>query len=144
MRVRIKRMDKSLPLPEYKTAGAVAFDLASRVSVTILPKGVVRVPLNVAIEPPPGYMVMLAARSSLHKKGLMLAHSVGIVDNDFCGDEDEYIVPLYNFTDLPVSVERGERIAQGMFKKYDKADWEEVENLGNKTRGGFGSTGNLA
>src|SRR3989344_1223853 len=126
MKVRIKRIDKSLPLPEYKTAGAAAFDLASRVSVTILPKGVVRVPLNVAIEPPPGYMVMLAARSSLHKKGIMLAHSVGIVDNDFCGNGDEYIVPLYNFTDKEVGIERGERLVQGVFKKYDRAEWEEV------------------
>ena len=141
MKVRIKRIDKSLPLPEYKTAGAAAFDLASRVSVTILPKGVVRVPLNVAIEPPPGYMVMLAARSSLHKKGIMLAHSVGIVDNDFCGNGDEYIVPLYNFTDKEVGIERGERLVQGVFKKYDRAEWEEVDDLQNKTRGGFGSTG---
>lgn len=141
MRVRIRRIDKSLPLPEYKTAGAVAFDLAARISVTILPKGIVRVPLNVAVEPPPGYMVMLAARSSLHKKGLMLAHSVGIVDNDFAGNEDEYIVPLYNFTDKEVAISRGERLVQGVFKKYDKADWDEVEDLGNKTRGGFGTTG---
>ena len=143
MKVRIKRIDKSLPLPEYKTKGAVAFDLSPRVSLTILPKGVVRVPLNVAIEPPPGFMVMLAARSSLHKKGLMLAHSVGIIDNDFAGNEDEYHVPFYNFTDQPVSIEKGERLVQGIFKKYEKAEWEEVDDLGNKTRGGFGSTGNL-
>ncbi|TSC73647.1 MAG: deoxyuridine 5''''-triphosphate nucleotidohydrolase, partial [Parcubacteria group bacterium Gr01-1014_44] len=99
MKVRIKRIDKSLPLPEYKTKGAVAFDLSPRVSLTILPKGVVRVPLNVAIEPPPGFMVMLAARSSLHKKGLMLANSVAIGDTDFSGDEDEYRAALYNFSD---------------------------------------------
>src|SRR3989344_3318958 len=141
MKVRIKRFDKSLPLPEYKTAGAVAFDLAPRVSVTLLPGGIVRVPLNVAIEPPPGYMVMLAARSSLHKKGLMLAHGVGIFDEDFSGNKDEYHAPLYNFTNQPVSVERGERIVQCIFKKYDKAEWEEVDDLGNKTRGGSGSTG---
>ena len=141
MKVRIKRIDKSLQLPEYKTKGAVAFDLAPRISVTILPKGIVRVPLNVAIEPPPGYMVMIAARSSLHKKGLMLAHSVGIIDNDFSGNEDEYHVPLYNFTDQPVSVEKGERLVQGIFKKYDRADWDEVDDLRNDTRGGFGSTG---
>ncbi|KKT40215.1 MAG: Deoxyuridine 5'-triphosphate nucleotidohydrolase Dut [Candidatus Giovannonibacteria bacterium GW2011_GWA2_44_13b] len=141
MRVRIKRIDKSLPLPEYKTVGAAGFDLAVRISATILPKEVVHVPLNIALEPPPGYMVMLAARSSLHKKGLMLAHSVGIVDADFSGNGDEYIVPLYNFTDKPVSIEKGERLVQGIFKKFDRAEWEEVEDLGNKTRGGFGSTG---
>jgi len=124
MRVRIKRIDKSLPLPEYKTSGAVAFDL-----------------LNVAIEPPPGYMVMLAARSSLHKKGLMLANGVGIGDRDFSSNEDEYHAALYNFTEKEICIERGERLVQGVFKKYDKAEWEEVDDLQNKTRGGFGSTG---
>src|SRR3989344_9390040 len=141
MKVRIKRFDKSLPLPEYKTAGAVAFDLAPRVSVTLLPGGIVRVPLNVAIEPPPGYMVMLAARSSLHKKGLMLANGVGIGDRDFSSNEDEYHAALYNFTEKEICIERGERLVQGVFKKYDKAEWEEVDDLQNKTRGGFGSTG---
>src|SRR3989344_6688704 len=142
MRVRIKRIDKSLPLPEYKTGGAVAFDLSARISATILPKQVVFVPLNVALEPPDGYMVMLAARSSLHKKGLMLANGVGIIDRDFSGNEDEYHAALYNFTDEPVKVKQGERLVQGVFKKYDKAEWEEGEDLGNKTRGGVGSTGN--
>ena len=84
---------------------------------------------------------MLAARSSLHKKGLMLAHSVGIIDTDFAGNADEYMVPLYNFTDKPVSIEKGESLVQGLFKKYEKAEWEEVDDLGNETRGGFGSTG---
>ena len=129
-----------MPLPEYKTKGAVAFDLSARIAATILPKQIFYIPLNVALEPPEGYMVMLAARSSLHKKGLMLANGVGVVDEDFCGNEDEYHAALYNFTDKPVEVARGERIAQGVFKKYDKAEWDEVEDLGNKKRGGFGST----
>lgn len=141
MKVRIKRFDKELPLPEYKTAGAVAFDFYARVSVTILPRGVVRIPLNIALEPPEGYMLMIAARSSLHKKGLMLANGVAIGDRDFSGNKDEYHAAIYNFSDSPVSIERGERVAQGIFKKYDKAEWEEVDDLGNKDRGGFGTTG---
>lgn len=141
MKVRIKRFDKNLPLPEYKTEGAAAFDLCSRVSLTILPKGVVRVPLNVALELPEGYMFMMAARSSLHKKGLMLANGVAIGDRDFCGNNDEYHAALYNFSDSPVSIERGERLVQGLFKKYDKAEWEEVDDLQNPNRGGFGTTG---
>ncbi len=141
MKVRIRRIDKSFPLPEYKTAGAVAFDFASRSVVSIPPKTVSYVPLNVAIEPPEGYMLLLAARSSLHKKGLMLATGVGIGDRDFSGNEDEYHAAVYNFTDSPVEILRGERIAQGIFKKYDRAEWEEVEDLGNKSRGGFGTTG---
>lgn len=141
MKVKIKRFDKELPLPEYKTEGAVAFDLYSRVSVNVLPKGVVRVPLNVALELPEGYMLMMAARSSLHKKGLMLANGVAIGDRDFCGNNDEYHAALYNFSDQTVGIEKGERIAQGIIKKYDKAEWDEVDDLENKDRGGFGTTG---
>ena len=141
MKVRIKRIDKSLPLPEYKTEGAVAFDLFSRRSLTILPRGVVRVPLNVVIEPPMNHMLMLAARSSLHKKGLMLANGVAIGDRDFSGNEDEYQAALYNFSDKEVQIERGERLVQGIFKKYERADWEEVDDMENKSRGGFGTTG---
>lgn len=141
MNVRVRRVDQSLPLPEYKTDGAAGFDFTARVSMKAPPKTVVLVPLNIAIEPPEGYMLMLAARSSLHKKGLMLANGVGIGDKDFSGNDDEYHTALYNFTDKEVNIERGERLVQGIFKKYDRADWEEVEDLGNKTRGGFGSTG---
>jgi len=143
MKVRIKRIDKSLPLPEYKTSGAAGFDLSARVSLTVLPGGTVRVPLNVAIEPPEGYMVMLCARSSLHKKGLMPANGIGVMDRDFSGNTDEYLGALYNFTDKEVSIERGERIMQVVFKQYGKAEWEEVDDLGNKDRGGFGTTGRV-
>ncbi len=141
MKVRIKRIDKNLPLPEYKTAGAVAFDLAARISIEIMPKTVVCVPLNVVIELPEGYMLLIAPRSSLHKRGLMLANSVGIGDRDFCGDNDEYLAALYNFSDTCVHIERGERLVQGIFKEYSKADWEETDKMGNHSRGGYGTTG---
>ena len=141
MKVRIKRIDKTLPLPEYKTVGAVAFDLVSRIDMEIAPETVAYAPLNVVIEPPKGYMLLIAPRSSLHKKGLILANSVGIGDRDFSGDTDEYHAALYNFTDHSVLIERGERIVQGIFKKYDKAEWEETDSMGNPSRGGFGTTG---
>ncbi len=143
MKVRIKRIDKTLPLPEYKTSGAVAFDLHARVQTTIAPKQVAYVPLNVAIEPPEGFMLLLAPRSSLHKRGIMMANSVGIGDRDFAGNADEYHAALYNFTEAPITIERGERILQGMFKAYEKAEWHEVDDLENKSRGGFGTTGTI-
>ena len=71
----------------------------------------------------------------------MLANSVGIGDRDYSGNRDEYWATLYNFTDREVPVERGERLVQGIFKKYGKAEWEEVEDLGSRDRGGFGTTG---
>lgn len=141
MKARIKRFDKKLPLPKHHTDGAAAFDLSAREAVEIPPKEVRLVPLNVAIETPPGHFLLVAARSSTHKKGLILANGIGIGDPDFSGDNDEYHAAYLNFTDKPVVVKKGERIAQAMFVQFVKADWEEVERMDKKTRGGFGSTG---
>ncbi len=73
------------------------------------------------------------------KKGLVVANAIGIIDQDYCGPTDEVKVQAYNITDAPVTVERGERIAQGMFLPVERAEW--VEGTPNATdRGGFGST----
>lgn len=141
MKIRIKRFDKSIPLPKHQTDGAAAFDLAAREAVTIPARGVGYVPLNVAIEAPKGCFILLAARSSTHKKGLIPANGIGIIDADYCGDEDEIKAALLNFTDTPVTVEKGDRVMQAIFMQYERADWEEVDAMPNKTRGGFGSTG---
>jgi dUTP pyrophosphatase len=141
MKIRVKRFDKGISLPEYKTRGAGAFDLSSRERMEIAPKQIGYVPLNVAIEAPEGYVVFLIARSSLHKKGLMLANGLGVMDSDFCGDEDEYKAVCFNFADQPVVIEKGDRLCQGVVLKYEKAEWEEKDHLDRKTRGGFGTTG---
>lgn len=141
MKMRIKRFDKELPLPVYQTTGAVAMDCVARESAVIEPKTLAYIPLNVAIKPPPGHLVLLAPRSSLHKRGLMLPNSVGVFDEDFSGNEDEYKAAVYNFTDAAVAIERGERIVQLLVLPYVKAEWEEVDDMGKPTRGGFGSTG---
>ena len=139
--VRVKRFDKEIPLPEYKTKGAAAFDLTARESVEILPGKVGLVHLNIAVQTPPGHFMMLAARSSIYKKGLIKPNGIGIIDPDFCGDNDEVRATYYNFTDKPVIVEKGERIAQAMFVPITKFTWKEVGNMKNKNRGGFGTTG---
>ena len=140
MKVRIKRVDKSLPLPDYQSIGAVAFDLYSRIDTTIKPKTLERLPTNVIIAIPDGYMLEIKDRSStLKKKGLLV--STGYIDNDFCGEEDEILLQVYNITDQDVLVEKGERIGQGVFIKVDKSEWEEVDEMNSQSRGGFGSTG---
>jgi len=141
MKVKIKRIDKELPLPQYQTAGAVAFDLCARTDAEISPGEIVPVPANVVVEVPEGYMMMLAARSSLSKKkGLRLANGVGIFDQDYCGPDDEVMIILHNFKNEPCQIKRGERLAQAIFVKIDKADWEEVGEMAQPTRGGIGST----
>ena len=112
MNIKIKRFDKELPLPKRQTEGAAAFDLTARETVTIEPGKVGYVPLNIAVETPPGYFLMIAARSSTHKKGIMKPNGIGIIDPDYSGNEDEVKSVYYNFTDQPVTVEKGERIAQ--------------------------------
>ena len=139
--IKIKRFDKKLLLPEYKTKRAAAFDLCARKEIKIKPGSIGYVPLNIAIETPDGYFLLLASRSSTHKKGLILANGVGIGDPDFCGDEDEYQAIFLNFSSRVIKIEKGERIAQGMFIKAMRAKWKEVEKMKNKTRGGIGSTG---
>ena len=140
--VKIKRFDKTFPLPEFKTEGAAAFDLHARIDLEILPHTLAYVPMNVAIEVPRGYFLLLVARSSTHKKGLWMANGVGIMDPDFSGDEDEYKAIYYNFTDKPVLIEKGERMAQGLIIKREEISWQEVDKMENKTRGGIGTTGN--
>lgn len=141
MKVKIKRFDKTLPLPEYQSDGAAAMDLAARKPVIIQPHSVERVPLNIAIQPPPNHWVLMSARSSLHKKGLMLANGIGVGDADYCGDNDEYHAALYNFTNQPVKIEKGERLTQMMILSREKIEWQEQEKLESDDRGGFGSTG---
>ncbi|PIR59225.1 MAG: dUTP diphosphatase [Candidatus Pacebacteria bacterium CG10_big_fil_rev_8_21_14_0_10_56_10] len=142
--IRIKLFDVDLPLPAYQTAGAAGFDLYARRRVTIGPGRTAKVPLNVALELPPGYWLLLAARSSLHTKGLMLANGVGVGDEDFRGDNDEYLAVLTNLFDRPATVGRGERIVQGIILPRQRAKLERVEQLGLTDRGGLGSTGRRA
>lgn len=141
MKVPIRRIDKNLPLPEYKTAGAAAMDCVVREDISIAPGQVGMVSLNVAIHPPKGHFVFLAARSSLHKRGLMVANSIGIGDEDYSGDNDEYKAPLFNFSAAPVEIKRGERVMQMMILPFDRIEWDERDVLGNTDRGGFGTTG---
>lgn len=141
MNIRIKRIDPTLPLPVYETQGSVGFDLYARENITIESKSIVLIPSNVIIEIPKGYMLIVASRSSTPaKRGLSAPHGIGIIDQDYHGPHDEIKIQVYNFTDAPVSIERGQKIAQGVFVPIAKIRWEEVEVIKEESRGGFGST----
>jgi len=142
MQVKIKRIDKTLPLPEYQTSGAVAFDIYARIDTEVQPKTVARIPTNLIIAIPKGYMLSVVTRSSTPvKKGLSCPHGMGVIDQDFCGEQDELLYQVYNFTEETVKIERGERVGQAMFLRVDQMQWEEVETMDEKSRGGFGTTG---
>ena len=138
----LQRIDTSLPLPRYETGGAAAFDFVTRETTTVPPGKIGLIPGNVIVKVPEGYALLVLPRSSLpRKKGLICPHSLGLIDHDYHGPKDEIFVQVQNVTNQPVTVEKGERIAQGLFVKIDRAEFEEVDDHGAKTRGGFGSTG---
>ena len=141
MRVRITRLSKEIKLPQYQTAGAVAFDIAASETLAISPQSIARIPTGLIIATPPGYALIIALRSSTPvKKGLNMPHGIGIIDQDFAGPADELKIQVYNFTDKEVIVEKGERIVQALFIPIERAEWEEAPPE-EKSRGGFGSTG---
>jgi dUTP pyrophosphatase len=145
MQVSVQRVDTTLPLPRYESAGAVGFDLITRVTTVVEPGKIALVPGNVIVKVPSGFALLIFPRSSLpRKKALVCPHSIGVIDQDYHGDKDEILVQVQNVSGSPVTVERGERIAQGIFVKIDQAEWQEVDSHGAETRGGFGSTGSHA
>lgn len=143
MQVRIKRIDPTLPMPEYQTAGAAAFDIYAREEIKIQPRELARIPSNLIVETPKGYYLMVTLRSGTPKKklGLVVPHGVGIIDSDYCGPEDEVLVQVLNTGDQVLTIEKGERFAQGTFVRIGRARFWERGRIRQASRGGFGSTG---
>lgn len=139
--IQIKRIDKTLPLPTYQTPGSVAFDIYARENCKI-PKGeLLLIPSNICVNIPEGFALLVFSRSSMpKKKGLLKPHGVGVIDQDYCGDQDEIKIQMYNFTDNDVEIKKGERVAQAMIVPIFKAVMHEVEKMNEPSRGGFGST----
>ena len=142
MRLKITRLNSAVGLPEPATAGAAGFDLAAAVDMEIPARGIRLVGTGLVIAVPEGHFLGIFARSSTPlKRGLMVANGVGIIDADYCGPADEIKIQLLNVTDQPVTVTRGDRLAQGVVLPCPRVEWEEVTEMVAPTRGGFGSTG---
>lgn len=142
MRLTIKRLHPDVPLPEAATAGAAGFDLAAAEDAEI-PAGAIRlVGTGLVIEVPNGWFLGIFARSSTPlKRGLMVANGVGVIDADYCGPTDEVKIQVINVTDAPVTVRRGDRLAQGIVLPAPRIEWNEIADVTRAARGGFGSTG---
>jgi len=99
------------------------------------------IPLGVAIELPKGYEAHIVPRSSTFKNfGIIQTNSMGIVDESYCGDNDEWFFPAYALRDTEINI--NDRICQFRIAEHQpKITFVEVEELGNKNRGGHGSTG---
>lgn len=140
----MKRLNKELDLPKYETDGSVGIDTYVSNDTLIASKGWALIPLGLVAKAPEGTFIAILPRSSTFRKtGLLLANSVGVVDQDYCGDGDELMAFVYNTTDHDVTVKRGDRLFQLLLIQVLKLPIEEVEgSLADKSRGGFGSTDN--
>ncbi|HLR36251.1 MAG TPA: dUTP diphosphatase [Tissierellales bacterium] len=142
--MEIEIVNKSdLPLPEYKTEGSSGIDLYANLdsSITIKQFGRVLVPTGIYVSIPKGYEGQIRARSGLAlKHGISLANGIGTIDSDYRG---EIKVILINFGDEPFIIEKGDRIGQLVFLKYETVKFKLVEKLDETERGsgGFGHTG---
>ena len=142
MRLKIKRLSPAIGLPEPATGRAAGFDLAAATDMEIPPHSIRLVGTGLVIAVPDGYFLGIFARSSTPlKRGLMVANGVGVIDADYCGPGDEIKIQVLNITDAPVTIARGDRLAQGIVLPCPRIEWNEVEEMTVPTRGGFGSTG---
>ena len=143
MRLKIKRLQSAVGLPEPATGGAAGFDLAAAADIEIPPRSIRLVGTGLVIAVPDGHFLGIFARSSTPlKRGLMVANGVGVVDRDYCGPADEIKIQVLNFTAQPVQVKKGDRLAQGLFLPVTRVTWEEADgDLREGSRGGFGATG---
>jgi len=142
MNVLIKRLDPQLPIPAYSKDGDAGADIVSAIDFTLAPGERKLVPTGMSIAMPNGYVCLVHPRSGLAvKHGVSIVNTPGTVDAGYRG---ELQVILIN-TDRTesVSFKRGDRIAQLVFQKVERAIFEEVEELPESMRGdgGFGSTG---
>lgn len=100
------------------------------------------IPLGVAMELPQGYEALVAPRSSTFKRGIIMANSIGIIDESYNGDSDEWHFPAYAVKDT--FIHKNERICQFRIIQHQPLiHLIEVEHLGNADRGGIGSTGRM-
>ena len=116
-------------------------DLRCAETVTMEPGEFRILSLGISVELPEGYEAHVAPRSSTFKKfGLLMTNSIGIIDNSYCGDTDIWGFPALAFR--KTTIHKGDRICQfRIVEQQPKIQFEEVEHLTGKERGGFGSTG---
>ena len=127
-------------LPAYKTDGSACFDFQASTTHIYKKDEIYVMGTGVKCEIPRGWCMLVFARSSLGLKKLIIPNSVGVIDSDYRG---EIKVPLIYFGDEEITIEKGQRIAQGMLVKVTKARFVNRDYLSETMRGigGFGSTG---
>jgi dUTP pyrophosphatase len=142
VRVPAVVLNPQLPLPRYARPGDAALDLLARQDLTLAPGERAAVPTGVAIALPPGYAGFVQPRSGRAlNEGLGVANTPGLIDSGYRGEIKVVVVNLD--TEVPVRIERGEKIAQLVVQRVEHVQLEVTERLPTSDRGdgGFGSTG---
>ena len=142
VQVLITRLDPDLPLPRYAKGGDAGADIVSRIDITLAPGERALVPTGIAIALPDGYVALVHPRSGLAiKHGVTMVNAPGTVDAGYRGELQ--IILINHDRNEAVSFKRGDRIAQLVIQKVERAEFVEVHDLPGSGRGtgGFGSTG---
>lgn len=142
VQVLITRLDESIPLPQYAKGGDAGADIVSRIDITLKPGERALVPTGISIALPDGYAAFVHPRSGLAiKHGVTMVNAPGTVDAGFRG-ELQCIMINHDPQDS-ITFKKGDRIAQLVIQKVERAEFVEVSNLPGSGRGtgGFGSTG---
>ena len=142
VQVLITRLDPDLPLPRYAKGGDAGADIVSRIDITLAPGERALVPTGIAIALPDGYVALVHPRSGLAiKHGVTMVNAPGTVDAGYRGELQ--IILINHDKSESVSFKRGDRIAQLVIQKVERAEFVEVHDLPGSGRGtgGFGSTG---
>ena len=143
VKILVKKFNKNIKLPAYKTSGSSGMDLVAYIKnkITINPGKIAVIPTGIAVAIPKNYEIQIRPRSGLAaKKGISVLNTPGTVDSDYRG---EIIIILINLSKKSFVVKSGDRVAQMILCPVAKGKLQEVKNLPKTVRGkgGFGSTG---
>lgn len=142
MDLRIKRLDRELPLPKYAHEGDAGMDLFASEDVTIAPGHRTLVGTGIAVAIPEGYAGFVQPRSGLAlRQGLSIVNTPGLIDSHYRGEIKIIAVNMDPHT--PIEIRRGDKIAQFVIQAVVRCETIEVDELDTTARGegGFGSTG---
>lgn len=139
--IRIKYFKASMERLAYIDGRSDWIDLRAAEDVAMKKGESALIPLGVAMELPKGYEAHVVPRSSTFKNfGIIQLNHMGVIDESYCGDNDQWKFPAYALRDTEIHA--GDRICQFRIIEHQPAiHFEEVESLGNQDRGGFGTTG---
>lgn len=143
--IPLRRLDEGLPVPRYAHPGDAGADLHTAVDVTLAAGERALVPTGVALALPEGYVGLVHPRSGLaHRHGLSIVNAPGTVDAGYRGEIKVCLINL-DATE-PVTLRRGDRIAQLVVQRVEQVRFVEVAELEGSSRGegGYGSTGGFA